>query len=194
MRKIAATYVYPLTRTPIKNGILLCEDDGTIIEIIDKGEEFREEAGVEHYSGILVPGFVRSNELKNLDKVRCRKMWAEGIVLALDVGNSLFAEITKNEFAVHALAADLMQNNKSPDCMGMQRPIPEHLYAMQEQNRSLNMTELLTLLSLEKARDLGIESQYGSFEPGTRPGINLVTGIDYKRMRFTPDMKIKRLL
>ncbi|WP_163324918.1 amidohydrolase family protein [Draconibacterium mangrovi] len=61
MRKIAATYVFPGTTSPIKNGILVCDDDGTIIEILDRGDSFREEAGVEFYSGILTPGFVNTH-------------------------------------------------------------------------------------------------------------------------------------
>ncbi|WP_319499958.1 amidohydrolase family protein [uncultured Draconibacterium sp.] len=61
MRKIAATYVFPGTTSPIKNGILVCDDEGTIIDILDRGNSFREEAGVEFYSGILAPGFVNAH-------------------------------------------------------------------------------------------------------------------------------------
>lgn len=58
MRKIAATYVFPGNSTPIKNGVVVCEDDGTVIDILEKGDNFKEEAGTEFYSGILLPGFV----------------------------------------------------------------------------------------------------------------------------------------
>jgi len=61
VRKIAATYIFPGNSEPIKNGILVCEDDGTILEIIEKGDDFHEEAGVEYYSGVLVPGFVNAH-------------------------------------------------------------------------------------------------------------------------------------
>lgn len=61
MRKIAATYIFPVNQAPIKNGILVCDDNGTVVEVIDKGGQFREEAGVEYYSGILVPGFVNAH-------------------------------------------------------------------------------------------------------------------------------------
>ena len=61
MRKIAATYVFPGTTSPIKNGILVCDDEGKIIDILDRGDSFREEAGVEFYSGILTPGFVNAH-------------------------------------------------------------------------------------------------------------------------------------
>ncbi len=61
MRKIAATYIYPLNRPPVKNGILTCTADGTIADISAGSEKFTEQAGVEYYSGILVPGFVNAH-------------------------------------------------------------------------------------------------------------------------------------
>ncbi|MDX8338255.1 amidohydrolase family protein [Draconibacterium sp. IB214405] len=121
MRKIAATYVFPGTASPIKNGNLVCDDAGTIIDILDRGDSFREEAGVEFYSGILVPGFVNahchlefshlhnkiekhngfSGFLEQINRLRDepadkekamqiadRKMWAAGIAAVGDVSNS----------------------------------------------------------------------------------------------------------
>jgi cytosine/adenosine deaminase-related metal-dependent hydrolase len=121
VRKIAATYIFPGTSSPIKNGILVCDDDGTIIDILDRGDLFREEAGVEFYSGILAPGFVNThchlefshlhnkiekhigfsgflekiNQLRDepADKEKTmqiadRKMWAAGIAAVADVSNS----------------------------------------------------------------------------------------------------------
>jgi len=70
VRKIAATYIFPGNHPPIKNGILVCENDGTIIEIIDNKGELKEESGLEFYSGILVPGFVNTHchlELSHLE-------------------------------------------------------------------------------------------------------------------------------
>lgn len=61
MKKIAATYLFTPKSQLQKNAILVCEDDGTVIDMIIKNEPFREEAGVEFYSGILVPGFVNAH-------------------------------------------------------------------------------------------------------------------------------------
>ncbi|HSH19668.1 MAG TPA: amidohydrolase family protein, partial [Draconibacterium sp.] len=61
MRKIAATYIYPVNQPPIKNGILTCTEDGTIIEISESNEKITEQPGLEFYSGILVPGFVNAH-------------------------------------------------------------------------------------------------------------------------------------
>ena len=61
MRKIAATYIFPGNRPPLKNGILICNDDGSVVDIVEKNGDFKEEAGVEFYSGILCPGFVNAH-------------------------------------------------------------------------------------------------------------------------------------
>ena len=69
MRKIAASYIFAENQTLKKNAVLICENDGTIIEIVESKETFQEQSGLEYYSGILVPGFVNVHchlELSNL--------------------------------------------------------------------------------------------------------------------------------
>ncbi len=61
MRKIAAHYIFPVTDEPIKNGTLVFDDDGSIIEIIKPVGKFTEQAGVEFHSGILIPAFVNAH-------------------------------------------------------------------------------------------------------------------------------------
>jgi aminodeoxyfutalosine deaminase len=61
VRKIAATYIFPGNQPPIKNGILTYTPDGTILEISGNNEKIKEQAGLEYYSGILVPGFVNTH-------------------------------------------------------------------------------------------------------------------------------------
>ncbi len=61
MRKISATYIFPGNQPLLKNGILVCNDDGTVVDLIDTGGQLREEAGLEHYNGVLVPGFVNAH-------------------------------------------------------------------------------------------------------------------------------------
>ncbi len=123
MRKIAATYIFPGNSTPIKNGILICENNGTVVDIYSTSENLKEEAGLEFYTGILVPGFINAhchlelshlkgliqektgiagfvkkiNELRNTDiKIKAeifrktdRKMWAEGIAAVGDISNTV---------------------------------------------------------------------------------------------------------
>ncbi len=68
MRKIAATYIFTPDQTFKKNLVLVCDNNGTILEIIENKEN-KELPGMEFYSGILVPGFVNVHchlELSNL--------------------------------------------------------------------------------------------------------------------------------
>ncbi|MDD4143081.1 MAG: amidohydrolase family protein [Prolixibacteraceae bacterium] len=58
MRKISATYIFPGNRAPMRNGILTCGDDGTIISLTDTQGRLQEEQGLEYYNGIVVPGFI----------------------------------------------------------------------------------------------------------------------------------------
>jgi cytosine/adenosine deaminase-related metal-dependent hydrolase len=61
VRKIAATYIFPGNRPPVKNGILTCKPDGTIVGLSGNNEMITEQSGLEFYSGILVPGFVNTH-------------------------------------------------------------------------------------------------------------------------------------
>ncbi|MFV0589796.1 MAG: amidohydrolase family protein [Draconibacterium sp.] len=61
MRKLAATYIFPGNRPPLKNGLLICKDDGTVVDLLERANNWKEEAGVEFYSGVIVPGFVNTH-------------------------------------------------------------------------------------------------------------------------------------
>ncbi len=135
MRKIAATYIFPLNQQPVKNGILTCTNDGTIVEISGNNDKLAEQPGLEYYSGILAPGFVNThchlelsdlkgkieentgiagflgkiNELRNRETenreksihVADRKMWAAGIAAAGDISNSTVTIETKKNSGIY---------------------------------------------------------------------------------------------
>ena len=122
MKKIAATYLFTPENQLLKNGVLICDPDGTILDIATTGDNMKEQAGMEYYSGILVPGFVNThchlelsylkgkikekagmgeflgqiNQLRNdkpedpdnLFRIIDRKMWTAGIAATGDIVNS----------------------------------------------------------------------------------------------------------
>ncbi|MCF6240266.1 MAG: amidohydrolase family protein [Bacteroidales bacterium] len=60
-RRISAHYVFPVNSAPIRNGIIEIDEQGSIVKVINPGKEIKEQAGVEFYNGILVPGFVNTH-------------------------------------------------------------------------------------------------------------------------------------
>jgi len=58
MRKISATYIISNVGAPLKNGILVLNDDNSVAELIDRKGSVKEIQDLEYYSGVLVPGFV----------------------------------------------------------------------------------------------------------------------------------------
>jgi cytosine/adenosine deaminase-related metal-dependent hydrolase len=61
MRRISANYIYPVYRSPLKNGIVEIDDKGQILNIIDTKGELKESRSLEFYNGIITPGFVNTH-------------------------------------------------------------------------------------------------------------------------------------
>lgn len=129
MKKFAATYLFTPEQKLLKNALLICDDIGTVTGIEQRSDGFREEAGVEYYSGILVPGFVNAhchlelshlhhkieeqtgiggfigqiNQLRDASvperekhmQVADRKMWTAGTAAVGDISNSEISIQTK---------------------------------------------------------------------------------------------------
>ncbi|MFA5326566.1 MAG: hypothetical protein WC384_02120 [Prolixibacteraceae bacterium] len=58
MRKFAANYVISESGDILKNGIVIAEDDGSVLEYIDTEGQLREIARLEFHNGMLLGGFV----------------------------------------------------------------------------------------------------------------------------------------
>ena len=61
MRRISAHYVFPVKEKPIRNGVVILDDQGYILGLENPGNSFSEKAQTEFYNGILVPGFVNAH-------------------------------------------------------------------------------------------------------------------------------------
>jgi aminodeoxyfutalosine deaminase len=135
LRKISASYVLTLTGKPLKNGIVVTDHEGVIVDIIDTKGNLVESEGVEHYSGILCPGFINAhchlelshlkgkieeqlhlpeflhqillqrNQDEEFQEMAARQadrfMWKSGIVAVGDVANSSYTLGIKEESPVY---------------------------------------------------------------------------------------------
>lgn len=61
MKRYHAGLIIPADAEPVENGMLLCEDDGTIISVLHPGEAGYETSNAQYFEGALVPGFVNTH-------------------------------------------------------------------------------------------------------------------------------------
>lgn len=59
MKKFTADYIFTLEGDPIKNGIVVTDDDGKILGVAEKSN-FSDQS-IEHHKGVIVPGFINTH-------------------------------------------------------------------------------------------------------------------------------------
>ncbi len=59
MHKISADYVFPVSRPPVKNGVIVVDDDGKILEV--SSQKDHDPSSLDHHIGVLVPGFINTH-------------------------------------------------------------------------------------------------------------------------------------
>lgn len=70
----------------------------------------------------------------------------------------------------------------------------DELITIQKNFPEIGVDELLEWACLNGAKALKVDDKFGSFETGKNPGVNLITGIDFKTMKLTEKSKVKRLI
>ncbi len=58
-RKISAHKIYPISSSPIENGVIIIDENGKIIalDVMDKHDA----TTVEFFNGVIVPGFINAH-------------------------------------------------------------------------------------------------------------------------------------
>ena len=70
----------------------------------------------------------------------------------------------------------------------------EELKTLQENFPEISLEELLKWGTLNGAKSLRIQDNFGSFEVGKKPGVNLIAGVDLKQLKLTQKCKVRRIL
>ena len=61
MKKISANYIFPGNSSPIKNGVIVINNDGEILEVLNPEISTINWQEVEQYDGIICPGFINTH-------------------------------------------------------------------------------------------------------------------------------------
>jgi hypothetical protein len=163
-RRIAAHYVFPVSRPPIAKGIIEANGQGMILRLIVPENGLREMAGMEFHNGILCPAF--------------------GDISGEFTSHALFESFPLfNEF-----------KKVMPSQLAGYQGVLEWMKAIQRANSKVSLDDLIRLFSLETARVLGCQDEMGTLDPGKRPGILLIDRMDYRNLKLSPDSRVKRLI
>lgn len=193
MRKIAATYVFPVNSSPLKNGILNYNNNGTIINIIGSNKNIKEQAGLEYYSGILTPGFVKTHcfSISEIQEIARKHTKIDDFFDEISNSINLIENNALTNSDRKALASGLIFAGQTPE--NNYSVITELLF-IQKTFPDATLNHLVTFVCLLQAKARQVEKMYGTLEKGKAPGLNLITGIDFKEMKLTEKAKVKRLM
>ncbi len=271
MRKITANYIFPVTSAPLKNGILVLNENNFIVDIIDTKGIIKEIQNLEFYSGLIVPGFIDvftllsfstfskqdfedclhsdfSSALKELllqkpttpDTIQrgINQLEAYGTVASVDIysNNShaeqkqksklVFSDInlslsssslqipspctqlnSKKSILLNHLILENRRDFKPSEselsqyCIGtgslgthLKLSVFEELKALQELLPEFTFWELIKWGTINGAKHLLIEKEFGSLEVGKKPGLNLLTNLDYPNQKLSANSELKVLI
>lgn len=102
LRYLSASYILPVSSDPIKNGVVVVDESGTIIDLIDAEQSIDLIDQIEFFEGMIIPGFVNAH--CHLELSHMKDQLAQGAGLL----NFIRAVITKR-------AADEDQIRKAMD-------------------------------------------------------------------------------
>ena len=95
-------------------------------------------------------------------------------------------ELLRQKEANIAIGTDSLASNTSLSMLDELKTIAKYF-------RDVRLEELLTWATLGGARALGFDQQLGSFEPGKKPHVVLIDGIDFSAMQLTSESKVTLL-
>jgi aminodeoxyfutalosine deaminase len=101
MHLLQSDYIFPITSTPVKNGIIRLKDDGTVLEVIDPETNPSPENGsIRKLKGFICPGFINSHchlELSHLKGQIPENAGMSGFIKGIMT--------TRNKFSVEEIMA-----------------------------------------------------------------------------------------
>jgi cytosine/adenosine deaminase-related metal-dependent hydrolase len=109
MRYLSADYIFTISSPPIKNGIVTVNDEGVIIAV---SENQASNSKIEHYKGIICPGFINTHchlELSHLYSTIPEKSGMTGFIKEILTKRFSFSE-EKIQQAIADAESKMIQN------------------------------------------------------------------------------------
>jgi len=205
IRKISASYIFAGSSGFLKNGILTLSEDGCVLKLIDTEGTLNEEANLEHYNGILCPGFVSEYchlEFSNISRQVLRNTSLPGFFEKFISGMKANIELIHMSFAASdqeirkegIVAVEDLNNGTGRMISNDSLTILEVLFLLQNQYPEIPLIELLSWASLNGVRALGVEKCCDNFEEGKKSGVVLIENSDIQNLRLKKESRVRVLV
>lgn len=203
IRRISAHYLWLNSETLLKYGVIAFSHNGAITDIKDNKGIPEESESLEFFNGIIVPGFV------DIDIAQVRTIAIRTFtigtkrVLHVELPDHLQFLILENpnlfdkadvlrllalerEGVKIVLKFDVGEKNSQSSIFSniCKLSLPE----------TIELPHLLRWTTINPALCMGIDNMCGSITCGKRPGLNVISGIDYAAMRLTETSSIRVII
>lgn len=200
IRKIAAHYLYISKDALFKYGIVTFDKEGRILDVVNTHGVPQEIEKLEFFNGLIVPGFVNI-DIADLHP-DCVIVNANNVgeFLRISLGGTCKYLVLENPECIEKADFDrLVQlenngisiilkfgNNKGND----QSFIFKRIYNLQK-SLGIRFSDILPWVTINPAKAMRIEASSGSIERNKKPGLNVITGIDYQTLQLKENSSVR---
>lgn len=109
MRKIAADLILPISLKPIRNGVVIVDDNGKILKLDDRRNY--DDLELEIYNGVIVPGFINAHCHLELSHLKGKIDTGKGLIpFITDVVTKRAASESEISAAIAKAEAEMIKN------------------------------------------------------------------------------------
>jgi len=143
------------------------------------------------------------NKLLLVHNIRTRQNDIELIAGKRSLNNTWFVLCPTSNLYIEDRLPDieLFRKNKLQICIGTDSLSSNHQLSMLEEMKTIQshyptipLDQIITWATRNGAKALEMNDWAGTIEPGKKPGINLITGMDLQHLQLLPQSKVKRLI
>jgi hypothetical protein len=197
IRKISAHYVYS-GETLCKYGIVVFDNNGVIIDTMMHGK-IEESEKLEFFDGLITPGFVSVDTsilgadsiLLHFEDVNSNIGEVKGIFKNIILEDPVYIgdELKAQLLFLERQGANIILHFASKDS-GDQKAFFARIKDILKRS-SVDLLDVLKWTTLNPARLKGMDSNLGIIQVNKKPGLNSISGLDYRNMKLSESSSIR---
>ena len=193
----SAHYALTSKGTLIKNPLLRVRDDGTIAEFTSTGDTYKEIHSAQFFSGLLIPGFITELGLVDCELIGkgelgrlLNQLYFSGVQYIVIPAKVRSRIDSLEEYGLpYVIYSGSNSANQTVKTLNPWTEIVEQVNS----GEMKGVVELLQKYLITPWQRVCEVSDGGKFEEGYKPGVFLVSGIDWASLTFNPNPQLKKL-